>query len=1080
MNLASLSIKRPVFITCLLLMIVVLGLASFMKLPVDLFPDVTFPVVVVSTPYPGASPKEVEILISKPLEEEIGTISGLKTIRSTNREGMSIVVAEFTLETDVKYAEQQVRDRVSSSRSKLPDDIKEPTIRRVDPADTPIMVLALKADLPMGQHFDMAKEVVKPRIEQIKQVGLVEIMGGRAREIHVEADREKLARYNISLTGISQKLQQTGQNIPAGSVSREASGQDMVFRTVGDFESVQAIKDAAINFFGNDRALTLKDVASVRDTLEDPTMFAYLNGQPTLLMFVYKQSGANTVAVSEAVKKAITKINADIQQNDPKAKPELSLVYTQAKFIGLNVADVQESIVIGILLTILVVYFFLGSLRSTLITGVAVPVSLIGAMTMLSLAGFSINIMSLLAFSLAVGLLIDDAIVVRENIFRHMEMGKGPRKAALEGTTEVTMAVIAVSLTIIAVFAPIGFLSGVVGQFFKQFGLTVCFIMVISLFDALTNAPMMSAYFGGKHAAEPTGGFMWVVRTPVRLFNRMQDALERGYASFLRVVLRRPWVALLATVLLVIASFVPLAKVPKTFLPAQDSGEFSVGLDMAPGTSLEKMRDRALEVYKVLASSGSIQHIVLTVGNKQGEKNKADFSVYLKPQAKYAEGPKDADSRTMNTSEYKAMIREKLKVFADANPKVKDIDYVGGGQRPFQMNLVGQDLEQVNAFSAKVYEKLKNHPALLDPDTTYRPGKPEFQVKVNLDEAQRLGVSSSAVGQELRAQVEGLTPAKYRENGLEYDVRIRLKPEQRDLAPAYHQILVPNMNNRLVELDRVAKPLQTTGPASIDRENRGRYVQISADLTPGGAGIGGVIGDIEKMFAKGGELELPAGISYRFVGQAENFQELMQSMIVAALLGLIFIYLVLSSLYESFFTPFTIMMVIPLAACGAFVGLYFGGKSLDLFSMIGCIMLMGLATKNSIILIDYINQLLEQGMSRVDAIVEAGRVRLRPILMTSIALIAGMIPVAIGLNEASNQRTSLGVAVIGGVISSTLLTLIVIPAVFTYMEWVRTQLLKVGNLIVTKDQTHASNGNYSHRDSSANNPDEKPQQSRTV
>lgn len=1075
MSLAGLAIKRPVFITCLLLLIVVLGLFSFMKLPVDLFPDVTFPVVTVTTPYPGASPKEVEILVSKPLEEEIGTISGLKTIRSTNREGVSVVVAEFTLETDVKYAEQQVRDRVSSTRSKLPDDIKEPTIRRIDPADQPIMMITLEAKLPMAQHYDLAKEVVKPRLEQIKQVGLVEVRGGRKREIHVEIDREKLSRYNLSVSSIARRLESTGQNIPAGSVSREQSGQDMVFRTVGDFESVQAIKDAAINFYGNDRALTLKDVANVKDTLEDPTMYSYVNGEPTLLLYVYKQSGANTVAVSEAVKKAIAKINEDIKGQYRNANVELKVVSNQARYISLNVEDVKESIAIGILLTILVVYFFLGSMRSTLITGVAIPVSLIGAAALMAMAGFSINIMSLLAFSLAVGLLIDDAIVVRENIFRHMEMGKGPRKAALEGTLEVTMAVIAVSLTIIAVFAPIGFLNGVVGQFFKQFGLTVCFIMVISLFDALTNAPMMSAYFGGVHGKEPTAGFWWVVRTPVRLFNRMQDGLERGYASFLRGMLRHPWLALVGAVALVAASIVPLKKVPKTFLPAQDSGEFSVGLDMAPGTSLERMRDRALEVEKVIRNSGEVLNAVLTVGNTNGEKNKAEFYVFLQPFGK----------RTMSTSDYKAKVRELLKPFADANPKVKDIDYVGGGQRPFQLNIVGQNLEEVNAFSEKVMAKLSKHPALLDADTTYRPGKPEFQVKVNLDEAQRLGVSSSAVGRELRAQVEGLTPAKFRENGLEYDVRVRLRPEQRDLAPAYHQILVPNMNERLVELDRVAKAVTTTGPASIDRENRGRYVQIGADLTPNGPGMGGAIADIDAWFAKGGELELPAGISRRFVGQAEDFQELIANMMMAALLGLIFIYLVLSSLYESFFTPFTIMLVIPLAACGAFFGLYVGGKSLDLYSMIGCIMLMGLATKNSIILVDYINQLVEQGMSRVDAIVEAGRVRLRPILMTSFALIAGMVPVAVGLNEVSNQRTSLGVAVIGGVLSSTLLTLIVIPAVYTYMEKLRGLLMWVGSRIVTKDVAHedvtpASSGSYSHRDSFADSPDEKLPQSRIV
>ncbi len=1041
MNLPKLSIQRPVFVTCVLLLVMVLGLFAFKRLPVDLFPDVTLPIVTVQTPYPGAGPKEVEILVSKPLEEELGTISGMKTIRSTNREGRSVVICEFTLETDIKYAEQQVRDKVSSARTKLPTSIKESTIRRIDPSDQPIIMLTLNAELPPAAHYDLANEIIKPKLEQIDHVGLVQVMGGRKREIHVELDRAKLARSNLSVSGVAQRLAATGENIPAGSVSRESSGQDMVFRTLGEFISVKAIENAAVSFLGNDRALSLRDLGQVHDTLEDATSYTFWNGHKTMLIYVYKQSGANTVAVSDAVKRQVAKINADVQGLYKDAHVELSIVSNQARYVSLNVEDVQQSIAIGILLTILVVYFFLGNLRSTLITAVAIPVSLIGACALMVIAGFSINVMSLLAFSLAVGLLIDDAIVVRENIFRHMEMNKGPRLAALEGTLEVTMAVVAVTLTIVAVFLPIGFLSGVVGQFFKQFGLTVCFVMAISLFDALTNAPMMSAYFGGAHKAEATSGIMYIVRTPVRLFNALQDSVQRAYTAFLRAVLVRPWVALVATLLIVALSVIPLKKVPKTFLPTQDNGEFSIGLNMKPGTSLERMRDRALEVDAIVRKHPEVVNAVLTVGNSQGEKNKADFFVALKA----------FKDRNISTSAFKAQIRQDLIDFKDANPTVKDVDYVGGGTRPFTMNLVGQDLAVIEDLAKRTMAKLKGHPALLDIDTSYRPGKPEFQVQVDLNAAQRLGVSSSLVGRELNAQVEGVTPAKFRENGLEYDVRVRLKPDQRDLEKEYPRILVPNMNERLVELRQVAKPVSTTGPASIDRENRGRYVQLMADISPTGPGMGGAIGDLKAWYAPGGELELPPGVTYRFVGQAENFQELISSMITAALLGLIFIYLVLSSLYESFFTPFTIMMVIPLAACGAFFGLYVGGKSLDLYSMIGCIMLMGLATKNSIILVDYINQLLEKGMPLKEAIVEAGTVRLRPILMTSFALIAGMIPVAVGLNEVSTQRSSLGVAVIGGVVSSTFLTLIVIPSVFAYMETIRRFFMRFGSRLITPD-----------------------------
>jgi len=1069
MNISELSIKRPVFITCILLSILVFGIFSFKKLPVDLFPDVTFPIVTVSTPYLGAGPKEIETLVSKPLEEELGTIAGVKNIRSSNREGLSMVVAEFTLETDVKYAEQQVRDKVSSARRKLPTDIEEPVIRRIDPSDQPVLMITLNAKLPMAQHYDLANEIIRPKIETLKGVGLVEVIGGRKREIHVELDRDKLIRSQLPVTAVAERLKMTGQNVPAGSVSRESSGQDMVFRTVGEFETVDAIKEAAINFFGNDRALKISDVGQVTDTLADPKSYTFLNGDSTLLLYVFKQSGSNTIAVSEAIKARVAKLNDELKQTHKESNAELNIVSNQARYIGLNVLDVQESIVIGIFLTIIVVYFFLGSMRSTLITGVAIPVSLIGAFALMAIAGFSINIMSLLAFSLAVGLLIDDAIVVRENIFRHMEMGKSARRAALEGTLEVTMAVIAVTFTIIAVFMPIGFLSGVVGQFFKQFGLTVCFIMAISLFDALTNAPMMSAYFGGGHISdEKMGPVTYWFRAPVRLFERVFTSVQNFYVSFLGSLMKAPWLGIVATAVVALSSCYPAMKVPKTFLPAQDSGEFSVGLDMAPGTSLEKMRDRALEVDKVIRNHPEVVNAVLTVGNRFNEKNKAEFYVFLRP----------FGTRKDSTSDVKAEIRELLKGFTDANPNVKDIDYVGGGMRPFQLNISGHNLEQVEDIASKVKEKLKTHPALTDVDVSFRPGKPEFQVKVDLDAAQRLGVASTTVGAELRAQVEGVTPAVFREKGLEYDIRVRLKPDQRDLEKGYPQILVPNMNGRMVELNRVAKAESTTGPASIDRENRGRVVTVMADIAPKGPGMGGAITDIDGWLAPGGEIALPTGVTHRYVGQAENFQELASSMIIAALLGLIFIYLVLSSLYESFFTPFTIMAVIPLAMCGAFYGLWVFDKSLDLYSNIGCIMLMGLATKNSIIMVDYIKQLEERGMGVVEAIIEAGRTRLRPILMTSLALIAGMIPIAVGLNEVSNQRSSLGAAVIGGVVSSTLLTLIVIPAVFYYMEIARKWLLKLGRHFVTPDPLHASNGKYSPQGSFAGNPDDKPQPSR--
>ena len=518
MNLADLSIRRPVFVTCIVLLSLVAGLGSMSKLGVDLFPDVTFPVVFVQTPYPGAGPSEVETLVSKPLEDELSTLSGIKRISSTNQEGLSTVVAEFTLETDVKYAEQQIRDRVGATKSKLPTDAKEPVIRRLDPADQPVITFALAADLPDAELYDLANEKIKPRLEQIDQIGLVEIYGGRKREIQVQLDRAKLKSYELSASAVAARMASAGEDVPSGK--KEEGDKETIFRTVGQFKSLDDIKGLVINFFGNDVPVRLSDVATVKDTLVDETSRTFINGKKSLFIVAYRQSGANTIRVADALKARMDVINADIK--DLPGKPHLTAIRDGSDWIRANVTDVEESIMIGIVLSVIVVFFFLGNARSTIITGLALPNSLIGAFVLIALAGFTINIMTLLALSLSVGLLIDDAIVVRENIFRHIEMGKKPIQAAIEGTGEVRLAVIAVTLTVIAVFGPLGFLKGVVGQFFKQFGLTVCFAMLISLFDALTIAPMLSAYFAGGHQKHNPGSF----------YGRTLGALVIGFDQF--------------------------------------------------------------------------------------------------------------------------------------------------------------------------------------------------------------------------------------------------------------------------------------------------------------------------------------------------------------------------------------------------------------------------------------------------------------------------------------------------------------------------------------------------------------------
>jgi HAE1 family hydrophobic/amphiphilic exporter-1 len=1032
MNLAELAIKRPIFITAVIILSLATGLLAMSRLGIDQFPDITLPVVTVTTPYPGAGPSEVETLVSKPLEDELSTISGLKRLSSENREGYSVVTAEFNLEVDVKYAEQQVRDHVGSTKSKLPDDVKDSTIQRIDPSDQPIIQVSVQADLPVDKLYDLADDVMKPLLVQAPNVGKIEIVGGRKREIHVSLDRNKLKQREISASQVSSRLAGSGQNIPGGKKSIGLS--ETSYRTLGEFAKIEDIKSMVVNFYSNEVPVRISELGKIEDSLEDETTRAFTNGKPALIINAYKQSGSNTVKVARDLKARVVEINK-MMASQP-GHPVLNVIRDGAHVVEINVEDVEESIYIGIILAVIVVYLFLANFRSTIITGLALPNSLLGAFILMWAAGYTINIMSLLALTLSVGLLVDDAIVVRENIFRHLEMGKDAKTAALDGTAEVRLAVIATTLTVISVFGPLGFLSGTVGQFFKQFGLTVVFAMLISLFDALTIAPMLSAYFAGhQKTGNESAIYRYTAGAVLKMFVKFQDWLELVYVKVLRVVVVRPLLTLVLSVMIAAGCFSLVKFIPSTFLPTGDDGEFSVSLDLPPGTNIDGMSAVATKVDAVIRKNPEVLVSNLTVGSSTGDPNQASIYIRLV----------DPKKRTLNTTQVKDKIREQLKPFSSANPLVKD-PTLGGGDRAFTLNILGTDQAKLEELAIAVRDKLKNEKGLVDLDLSFRPGKPEFQVRPLKDRTEKFGTSATLIGNEIKTQIEGLTPAKYREAGKEYDIRVRLEDSQRNLASAFHETYIPNLNNSLIKLDNVSESLQTTGPAKITRQDRMKYVQVTADIAAG-AGLSNLIARTEEILKN--DIKLPPNYRYRFAGQGEDVKDLGTSVAIAMGAGVLFILLVLASLYESFVTPLTIMTAMPLAIAGGFVALFMTHESLNVFSLIGFIMLMGVAVKNSILLVDYAHQAIAKGLSRNEAIIEAGRTRLRPILMTSMALIAGTLPIALGLNEASRQRMSMGIAIIGGLISSTILTLVVVPASFSYIDrfrvWIKNLL---GRLLI--------------------------------
>lgn len=1016
MNLAELSIKRPIFITCLISLMIILGIISYKKMAVDLFPDVTFPIVSAEIVYPGASPVDVEMQISKIIEDEVSSLPGLETVSSYNYDSVAIIVIRFRLGVDVKESEQQVRNRINNIRNKLPKDAKEPIVRRFDPADQPIVSIAINSKLKPDELFDVANEKVKPLLERVQDVGLIRIVGGQKKEIQVIVDKKKLQEHRLSMIQVSQKIADTSKDIPIGKY--EDLANETVLRAVGEFANLEQLKNVSVNFLGSDRPVKLSEIAVVNESLEKAKRFSSINGENALFLQVYKQSGANTVAVAERLKKQIEKVNLILAEK--KIDANAVLVRDSSMPVALNVQDVRESIFLGIILCVIVVFFFLGSVRSTFITGLALPNSLLGGFVIMYAMGFSINIMTLIALSLAVGLLIDDAIVVRENIFRHLEMGKKPIDAALDGTKEVAMAVIATTLVVIAVFGPIAFVPGIVGQFFKQFGLTVVFTMLISLFDAFTVAPMLSAYMATASEHKKGTG---ITSKMLAAFDRFQTNLEDRYEKILRWATVKRKTVLVSAFLLFVASLVLGKFISKTFIPANDLGEFSVTLEMPMGTSLERTHQFAQKMESIIKAQPEVDLVAVTVGSTAFESNKADFFVHLVPKK---------SRKGVTTMDAKQRLREKLAALSkEAIIAVTDVDISGGGQKPLNLYVVGDNLEELATYALALQKKVAQIPGLIDVDTNFRSGNPEFHVIFDRDRSEALGVSTVIAGAELRNRTEGSVPAVYRKDGIDYDIRVMFSENEKDLAKNFKTTFVPNQNMNMVPLSRVATAQKKVGYSQINRQNKGRFIAITANLGSKGQ-LGDASAQIENIIKN--DLKPPMGITYKFEGQAQDFIDLMQNMLIAIGLGVLLIYLVLASLYESFITPFAILLALPLAISGAFIGLFVFNKSIDLFSIIGLILLMGVVAKNSILLVDYANHLVKEGMDINEALVKAGRTRLRPILMTSLALIAGTLPIAIGVTALGIQRQSMGVAIIGGVLSSTLLTLVVVPAAYGYIE----------------------------------------------
>lgn len=1026
MNFAILSLKRPILISCLVILMIVGGIVSMFTLPVDLYPKVDTPYVVVTINYPGAGPQEVETVVTKPVEDELASLEGVKKMKSTSQNSISLIEIEFKLGMNPDVMEQKVRDRVSLAQQKFPRAVKNPVIQKMDFSSASILTITVRSKkLDVTRITDWIDKELKPQISQVPKVGKIEILGGRKREIHVQLDASKLEKYRIPLVTVSEELARSGENVPGGTI--KTGDHEFNVKNLGEFSSLDSILNRLIAFRGGEAPVRVRDLGAVEEGASKETSRSFHNNEKVVLIEVYKQSGANVIQVTDLVKKRVDELSEILKQQNSDL--EVRVVRDGAKEIRDNVWDVQESILIGIFLTVVVVYLFLGSFRSTLITGLALPNSLLGAFILISLFGFSINVMTLLALSLAVGLLVDDAIVVRENIFKHLEAGKTPLRAALDGTNEVKMAVIATTFAILSVFGAVGFMQGSTGQWFQEFGLTVCFAMIISLFDALTIAPMLSAYWGGGHVEKKENflsklvyPFEWIAKK----FDKFQSWMEKVYKGSLHRILIHPIKSTVLCTSFAFSLFYVAGFLPSTFFPDSEVPEFSLDIELPTGLTLDATQKVLSNLQESFKNVDGVRDFIASVGNANEEVNIGKIWAILK----------SPNERSLKSSEIKAKYREIIKSKLKEFPEGTSVRLSGGGMgtSPYEISILANTHEEVKKYGTIVYNQLVKENILKDLNSTLKPGKPEVVVKIDQAKAQRFGVSESLVGNEIRGRIEGIESARYRDNGREYDIRVKINHGSDDFLKNMKNILVPNINLLPVQLSDFATTVQTEGDNKFMRTNRSSSLKISANL-PEGVGLGQVVERTREIFK---ELKIPPTVRYIFEGEAESFEDMGSSMLMTFGFGILLIYLVLASLYESFFIPVIVMSALPLAIGGAFVSLLIAGQGLDMYSIIGMLLLMGVATKNSILLVDTVMEKIreEEGneINMLEIVTHSSVQRLRPILMTSLALIAGMIPIAIGLNEASAQRTSLGNAVIGGTISSTALTLILVPALLMLVK----------------------------------------------
>lgn len=986
------------------------GILSFTRIGIDLYPDVSFPIITIQTVLTGADPQTVETTISKPIEDALSSISSVKHLYSTSTENISQVVIEFELEKNIDVAYQEVLSKIGAARSKLPDDIEEPIVEKADLNASPILALVVSGNLPIQELSHLADKTLKERLQTIRGIGQISVVGKRERTIWIYLNPQKLEGLQLSTGDVINALKAHHIDLPGGRL--EEGPLEFILKTKAEFTKVQDLQHLLITY-QNGSPLFLSDVGEIVDGMEEERSLARFNDQKALTLLIRKQSGTNTVAVVRALKKEIETL-----QNELKPRGiSLEVAQDFSLFIEQSMRDLKGHLLFGGLLAVIVVFLFLQNMQMTIISALALPLSVLSAFILMNALGFTMNTMTMLALSLAVGILIDDAIVVIENIYRHFKKKSSAKEAAQTGTDEIGLAAFAITMSIVAVFLPVAFMKGIIGRFFYQFGMTVAFSVLMSLFVAFTLTPMLASQFlKRKDSYGRLSSFMAKGLGPLR----------SCYETLLKRALLLRKTTLLIAIGFFFVSLLSFQWIRTEFTPMEDQSEFYIKIKAPLGSSLHTTDELVSSLRKAISSKPWLRYSLTTLGSGSLEKVN-EGSIYVKMTAK--------KSRSLSQMEAMEEVRTIAKEFPSLRTSIEPVQDVSGGESrtaALQVDISGPNLNTLEEMAKHLLSQLKENEGYVDKDLSFEREQPELDIFIKRDNAAALGVTPDTIAQTIKALIGGVDVSKFTSDGERYDITLRLQEPYRNTKESIYALTVTNKEGQLISLENLVDVVETKGPVQIDRSNRRRTISLFANLQEGKKTLGEAVPEIAAHLQ---QMDIPPEYSYRFSGNAEAMEDSFAYLLLALSLAIILVYMVLASQFESFLHPLTIMLSLPFALVGAFLALLVTHSTLNIFTCIGLIMLIGLVTKNAILLVDYANTLREkENLPIHEALIQSGSTRLMPIVMTTLCMIVGMLPTALARGEGSESGAPMAVAVIGGLLSSLFLTLLVVPVVYSLFD----------------------------------------------